>query len=362
MKTYKNTNFVRILNLWLVNSKVVFSLFVLLCLIIPWQKTLANAAQPGVWTAGGTVYTMLYPEDSASFKKVQMQRESIYIQLYKGYAVVKGTYLFRNTSKEKLNFKMGYPVNGIYGGGSAFLNDVRLDSLSKFKIKAKDQWLPLLTENNSKSEIQGYNIVAFSDNWISWQMTFEPEEIQTVEVYFIVNTNDASVRKGYSVNKRNAFIYLLESGRVWKNPIEKGDFYIQLKDGLTNENMHGLSQGFNFKYDTTNRIFHGTKTNLTPTPKDNLVTTYYKNNEAFDFSSIIAHSDQLFSDIDEMSQLPLDSYDYTPIEIDDPYKVVPGIGAKIFDYIFQFIFYVPFIIGGLVLVFLIRAVYKRVKT
>src|SRR5690606_30678231 len=97
------------------------------------QKALANASQPGVWNAGGTVFTMLYPEDSLTFKKVQMQQERIYIQLYKGYAVVKGVYLFHNTTNEKLNFKMGYPVIGIYSGGDVDMNQVTLDSLSQLK-------------------------------------------------------------------------------------------------------------------------------------------------------------------------------------------------------------------------------------
>ncbi|PHK03737.1 hypothetical protein VF10_38295, partial [Nostoc linckia z13] len=91
------------------------------------QQTLANAAQPGIWNAGGKVFTMLYPEDSLSFKKVQMQQERIYIQLYKGFAVVKGTYIFKNTSNENLQFKMGYPVNGIYSGGETDLNQITLD-------------------------------------------------------------------------------------------------------------------------------------------------------------------------------------------------------------------------------------------
>ena len=89
----------------------------------------ANATQPGIWSAGGTTFTMLYPEDSATFKKVQMQSEQIFIQLYKGFAVVKGVYFFKNHSNEKLNFKMGYPVNGIYSGGAQSLNQINIDSL-----------------------------------------------------------------------------------------------------------------------------------------------------------------------------------------------------------------------------------------
>ncbi len=148
---------------------------ILLITIVSSQKVLANASQPGVWNAGGTVFTMLYPEDSLTFKKVQMQQERIYIQLYKGYAVVKGVYLFRNTTNEKLNFKMGYPINGVYYGGNVDLNQITLDSLNQFKIKAKNEWLPLLEQQNGDYG----KISSFSDNWKVWEMAFAPEESQT---------------------------------------------------------------------------------------------------------------------------------------------------------------------------------------
>ena len=169
------------------------------------QKAFANAAQPGIWNGGGTVFTMLYPQDSLTFKKVQMQQERIYIQLYKGYAVVKGTYLFRNATDEKLNFKMGYPVNGIYYGGEIDLNEVKLDSLSRFKIRAKDEWLSLLKEAHPELNNDYKSPIPSSDNWMVWEMAFAPKESQSVEVYFIVNTNEAGVRNGYNNERKNAF-------------------------------------------------------------------------------------------------------------------------------------------------------------
>lgn len=90
----------------------------------------SNVSQPGIYNAGGTSFSMLFPEDSLSYKKVQMQNETIFIQLYKGFAVVKGTYEMVNTSVDSLKFTMGYPVNGIYQGGEVHLNQVRLDSMT----------------------------------------------------------------------------------------------------------------------------------------------------------------------------------------------------------------------------------------
>ncbi|SHJ21062.1 hypothetical protein SAMN05444337_1533 [Flavobacterium haoranii] len=324
--------------------KILCTAFLLITITLA-QKTFANAAQPGIWNAGGTVYTMLYPEDANTFKKVQMQQERIFIQLYKGFAVVKGTYVFKNTTNEHLQFKMGYPINGIYSGGENDLNQIILDSLSQFKIKANNKWLLLEQENHPEINTNTQNINAFSDNWKVWQMQFAPNEIQKVEVYFIVNTNEARIRKGYNIEKRNAFIYLLESGSVWKNNIEKGEFYIQLMDGLTPENVQGISNGFGFKFNTQYQIFVGQKTNFSPTPKDNLIINYSEFNENFSFENVIKQTNELFAKIDQMSQLSFESLTYSNIELGNPYEVESTIEGTLPGLLTLFVIFAPFIIG-----------------
>lgn len=326
--------------------KILFTAFLLITITLA-QKTFANAAQPGIWNAGGTVYTMLYPEDANTFKKVQMQQERIFIQLYKGFAVVKGTYVFKNTTNEHLQFKMGYPINGIYSGGENDLNQIILDSLSQFKIKANNKWLSLEKENRPEINTNTQNINAFSDNWKVWQMQFAPNEIQKVEVYFIVNTNEARIRKGYNIEKRNAFIYLLESGSVWKNNIEKGEFYIQLMDGLTPENVQGISNGFGFKFNTQYQIFAGQKTNFSPTPKDNLIINYSQFNENFSFEKVIKQTNELFAKIDQMSQLSFESLTYSTIKLGNPYEVESTIEGTLPGLLTLFVIFAPFIIGFL---------------
>lgn len=329
----------------------------LLIAITSSQKVLANASQPGVWNAGGTVFTMLYPEDSLTFKKVQMQQERIYIQLYKGYAVVKGVYLFRNTTNENLNFKMGYPVNGIYSGGDVDLNQVTLDSLSRFKIKTKNEWLSLLEQPNGEYG----KINSFSDNWMVWQMEFSPAEVQTVEVYFIVNTNEAKVRKGYNTQRSNAFIYLLESGSVWKQPIEKGDFIIQLKDGLTQDDVRGISNGFVFQYSTIHNIYWGTKNRFSPTPKDNLVVTYHQHNGSFNFDAVRLHAETLYSEIDMLSQMKMVANHFKPVQTKSPYDIKNTFSGVTPGLLTVFIALAPFIIGGIVGIIIIWSVVRWVK-
>lgn len=332
---------------------------ILLISIFSFQNLLANAAQPGIWNAGGTVFTMLYPEDSATFKKVQMEEEHIFIQLYKGFAVVKGWYKMTNTTAENLNFKMGYPVNGIYSGGGPYLNEVKLDALNRFKIKTDGQYLPILKQNlgEDKTEIMR----GFGGNWISWEINFKPNQTRLVEVYFIVNTNDAKLTRGYSKEKYNAFIYLLESGNVWKNPINSGSFYIQLKDDLSEKDIEGLSNGFNFKWNSSKNILFGFKNNFTPTPKDNLVITYFENQENFNYPKILNDEDQLFQEIEQFSKVvEFQKFSEKATE-KDPYEVSTSFSSWLVSTAIIGIFVLPYLIVGIILLVIFWWIFKYLK-
>jgi len=326
-------------------------------LIFSSQNLKANAAQPGIWGAGGTTFTMLYPEDSASFKKVQMQREQIFVQLYKGFAVVKGVYFFKNHSKEKLSFKMGYPVNGIFSGGSSNLNQIDVDSLSAFKIFSNGN--PLSIVKQPAAEDIG-KFQSFSENWHVWQMDFLPEEIKKVEVFFIVSTNGGGIRKGYSLEHYNAFLYLLESGSVWKNPIEKGDFYIQLKDGLTEKDVHGISDNFNFQYNPATKVYWGSKQNLTPTPKDNLIFTYFEKIENFNLQNILAKSQNLEKEINQFSKTDFQKLSFEKAQTKNPYEV-SSFFSDVISWFFALIFIIPGILLVALLVFVGYKIFKKKK-
>lgn len=336
--------------------KQTISLFFLLFFA---QKISANAAQPGVWNAGGTVFTMMYPEDAPAFKKVQMQNEKIYMQMYKGFAVVKGWYKMRNTSKESLKFKMGYPINGIYSGGNSNLNQVTLDSLTQFKIYTNRKELPLIKTKFSNENLE--NIRSFSDNWLVWYMTFLPEETKIVEVYFLVETNNAKISRGYNSDHYNAFIYLLESGSMWKQPIENGEFYIQMMHGLQEKDVHGLSDGFQFQWNGNSTMAKGFKLNFSPTTKDNLIITYGERDENFKFSSIISDTEKWYQFIDEFSK-NADAKNFSKVaENKDPYEVSTTLLGYFPMILMVVLMALPFIIGGAIVIILIIILKRKFK-
>ena len=262
-----------------------------------------------------------------------------------------------NTSKEKLSFKMGYPINGIYNGGEIDLNQVQLDSLYKFKVKSNDKELSIDKAVFEDSD----NVMVFNnENWLTWQMDFLPNQTNNVEVYFIVNTNQGQVTQGYNQKDTNTFIYLLESGSVWKQPIEKGNFIIELKDDLKLEDIDGISNHFNFKKHPTLNILFGNKNNFSPTPKDNLIITYFKTLESFNFEKVLANESQLFSTIDVLSikEIPANLLVY---EAQDPLKVEASALGYFPMIVTLAIIYGPFILIGIFLILMIRFIYKKTQ-
>ena len=317
----------------------------------------SNVSQPGVYNSGGMAFSMLFPEDSLAYKKVQMQQEKIVVQLYKGYAVVKGSYKMVNTTNQKLSFKMGYPINGIYNGGGGEQNQVLLDSIYKFKILSNNTQLAISANKEEDTEA----VMAFkSKNWLCWQIDFLPNQTNNVVVYFIVNTNNAKVTKGYNKKESNSFIYLLESGRVWQQPIQKGVFAIELKDNLEMDAIDGLSDHFDFKKHPSQNILFGQKNNFSPTVADNLVVTYSKTLENFDFNLVLKNEKQLFEAIDAFSNLKiptkLDVY-----EAKNPYHVPATLLSYLPMILMTVVIYGPILLLVLLVGFGLRFVYRKFK-
>lgn len=286
-----------------------------------------NAAQPGVWSSGGmSNFNLIYPEDSLAFQQIQMIEEDVYIQLYKGFAVTKGVYQLKNTSQDSLFLRTGYPVNGSFqDGGEKYVNTVNYDDLYNLKVSVNDKE-PLLTRDTIND-----------DKWFVWPMNFAPNEAKTVTVYFLVNTNVGIQSKGYSKNYQNAYIYLIESGSTWKQPIIKGDFYVDFNEFKSKKIKASLPKSA--LYSPSLNTIHVKLNDFSPTPDDNLIFTYGKKEVNFDFESITKESEKFYNDIDvfqeSVSQKPAD---VTSIEFQSPYDLkTTGVVAWLFT-IFFFIF------------------------
>ncbi|QTD36710.1 hypothetical protein JL193_11235 [Polaribacter batillariae] len=309
----------------------------------------ANSAQPGVWNAGGSgSFTLLYPEDSMAYKKIQMKSENIYMQLYKGFATVKGDYYFKNTAKDTLKIKVGYPINTVFENVRFHnhLNEVRVDGLYKIKGLTNEKELKIFEKPNLKNE-----------NWYVWEVVFPPKEITKFTVYFLVNTNNAKITQGYNSDKKNAFIYLIETGYLWKSPIEKGNFYAELKDNISLKNIKVASPALVF---SAKNILHFSMEDYGKKPDENFVITYGRRIENFNFKEITKSSDSYFSAIDKFSTTNFKNLNYKKTEFKNPYDV-SGTGNFLIKLVYYLSIYgIPLLILIFVF-FLVRKIIRNIK-
>lgn len=313
----------------------------------------ANSAQPGFWDAGGTgSFSLLYPEDSAAYKKVQMVRELVAIQLYPGYAVVKGTYWMHNTTTDSLSFKAGYPLYGHYIAETEHysLMDISFDSLYGMQVHVDDVEVSDFGTENHDTKIWG------AEQWHTFQVQFAPMDTVMIEVYFILNTNNTTILSGYDRDYTNGFIYLLETGATWKQPIVQGEVRLQMMGGLTVDDVVGIAPDSVMQIDQATQTIVYRFNNLEPNHNSNVVVAYGKQLEGFDFSAVVAQSDELYNAIELLVNQP-PSMALVPTAFDDPFRVHSTNWSA--NFIFIAIIFGPPILIFIAVVLLLWWLYKR---
>lgn len=311
----------------------------------------SNSAQPGVWNAGGSgSFTLLYPQDSIAYKKIQMKSETIFMQLYKGFATVKGDYYFKNTAKDSLTIKVGYPINNVFDNVEFHheLNQVRVDGLYKIKGLVNNQIVPIFKKPNLEN-----------NNWYVWEITFPPNKITKFTVYFLVNTNNAKITQGYNSDEKNAFIYLIETGSLWKSPIEKGNFYAQFKDDIRIENIK-TSVPSNQFYNEKNAVLKFEMIDYGKKPDANFVVSYAETLKGFNFKKITEKSDFYFHEIELFSKTEFEKFKFLEITPNNVYKV-GGLENTAIGFIFYTAIYGVPIFITLILIFILIIIYKNFK-
>ena len=328
------------------NHKIKY-IFLIIPILIIGQSSFANSAQPGIWQAGGTgVFTLHYPEDSYGYKKIRMQSEQIYMKLYPGFAVVKGTYVFENTEDSTINIKVGYPINNVFPemnrGGK--LNNVWFDELYGIKANWDGLDAPLLKDTFT--------------NWYVWNGVFAPNQKTTFNVYFIVNTNNAQQIQGYNKSYNNSFIYLIETGSIWKSPIDSGDFYVFLEEKIDFSSLRS-NRNSDLGWNNKKRALYMHLEDYGYEPDENLVITYNNRMDSFDFNSILEKSERYFLELDSYEKLEIKKLKFETFQSKSPYDV-KGMGNIITTSIMWFLYLLP-ILGIILALFIIYKIVKHFR-
>ncbi len=322
----------------------------------------ANIAQPGIRDAGGTAdFSLLFTADSAAYHKIQMQEERIFVQLYKGFAVVKGEYEMLNTTDQQISFKAGYPLNASFETtkNNSDLTAILFEQLYGFQVVQNGNPVDVIQEPipYEVKEVDHYSS-GENEDWYLWTATFAPESLTKIEVYFIVNTNNSNVREGYDGKDYNGFVYVLETGANWKPPIGKGTILVELMDGLTDRDIHGVSPTNIFALNEENNLLRYEFANLNPTRKDNIAITYHDQIEGFDFNEILQNKFQLQASVEQLSTRNIPSSKFEPVEFDSPFDL-PSYGSTLVGILFILGISLPIILPILLLAFVAYWLYKR---
>lgn len=314
-----------------------FAFFLLLLIT---QTAFPNAAQPGFWNAGGTgTFSLLYPEDSAAYQQIQMVKELVSVQLYRGFAVVKGSYWMYNETADTVQIRVGYPLNASYEGQNttSYLEEVRFDSLYGLRARVNQQSATIIS-----TPIPDKDYAYENNNWYVWTTDFPPGDTTYIEVYFVVNTNNTKITKGYDREYHNGFIYLLETGATWKQPIVTGEVRIQLMEDLTPQEIYGIAPGSLFGLSGDGKIIRTQFEALSPTGDDNIVLAYGARLEHFEFSEALSREGELYAGIDAFAAMDLTGRAFVPMDFGDPFEV-SGTGGYIVGFIMVLGFLLPFL-------------------
>ena len=290
-------------------------LFVTLVACFTSLITFSNAAMPGLWSTGyGGRFIPLFKEDSIHLGKIQMQRELVLVNLYPGFAAVKGEYWMYNTTDQPVTMRVGYPINGSYEAD--LVENVMFNDLHKLRALINDQ--PV----NVVKAAEGYDSVYREinkmemQNWYYFTATFAPKQLTKITIYFLTNNNDATLGRGYGRDKGNAFAYILETGKAWAGRVERGQVLIKLNDGLSLKDFRGVYP--------VNTLFGDNKhlqfafTNLEPDSSNNILLWYnISNEEDFSFDKVLNTADQHFRDLDRFPLAEFETNDFKKVNKDD---------------------------------------------
>jgi hypothetical protein len=325
-------------------------LFILLIFISSLSS--ANIAMPGIFQTGGSgSLSLLYPEDTLELGKVAMLEERVAIDVYKGYAVVKGQYEMFNSSTDTVEIHMGYPKYSFYEGRNIDGDfSMQYDSLNALKVLLDGEETGLLMVNNGE---YSYN----KENWYTWNTLFTPFDTINIEVYFIMTTDMALVREGYASKEINGVAYVLETGRYWKDSILVGDILVQLRDGIDFSDLHGVSPTKLFKINQEKKVLWYRFENLEPCEDDNLIMAFKDFDRDIDFPIPESKIKSLYTAIDETSKINTEKLEWEEKTFPNPFNLPTPVVGWVFLAIV-----IALVMGGLLIIFLFRRkIYRSIK-
>lgn len=297
----------------------------------------ANVAMPGFWNVGGgATFIPYFAKDSVHLNKIQMKSELIKILLFNSFAVVKGEYTMQNLSDSLIQLNTGYPVNVSLRHQRTF--SVSFKELNALKIKVNGREIPFrYLSSDSAIAVANPEYILDRNNWYVWQADYQAGKETKFEVYFMVNTNHASLLRGYDRDHHNGFLYILESGRAWAKSIENGRIFIQLKNELKAKDLIGVNPSRKFKINEVKGQMVYDFTNLESDSSSNVLLRYARNDKNFDYQTQLKKAANFYKELDQLEAAGISTQGWKTLEADD-FEVHNSGGSWMVGLIFFSIF------------------------
>jgi hypothetical protein len=317
-----------------------------------WAKT----ELPGIRNAGGGGhFSPIFGADSIHFGKIKIQKQLILVNLYPGFAVVKGEYSFINTTDQPINIKIGYPANGHYP--QRIVENVFYNVCFNFRAKANGITVrPYRVSDSGRQSLVNFNGTKSSSTevstWFVWQQEFPADTVTTLTVYFITQNNLARFKKGNQSRDANAFGYVFESNKALGGSIAEGQILVKMNENLSLIEVLGILPDSLLKGDLHHLQY--SFSNAEPESSNNLLIWYDGAPLDFKFDKkVLPSTDTLYQLMDAFPISEFNDPSFTMISRKN--FTLAKSGLTFTGVMYFLMFFLPWIILAGVIVFLLKS-------
>jgi hypothetical protein len=319
------------------------------CLYLICLSALAKDELPGIWNvgAGGQIYP-LDAADSTLSGKLIIQKELIMVQLYPGFAVIKGEYRFLNTTDKPVKIQVGYPVSGQYP--QQVVGNILFNDIYQFKVRSNAQ--DIIPARRSGSDISNaHQKPGHITNWYTWEQAFASDTITTLTVYFITQNNLARYIKGKESRDGNAFGFHLQTSPAWAGKTGIGQILVKLNDKLTLLEIQGILPDSQLTGDLHHLQYDFSLSSQGP--ENNLLIWYDGAPPDFKFDKkVLPSTDTLYQIMDNF---PLSEFNNPAFSAISRKNFTLAKSGLTFSGVLYFLmFFMPWIILAVIIIFLVK--------
>jgi hypothetical protein len=216
-----------------------FKLLVWVLLAAGPAKGQRSALPPGIWSIGtaGNIHPV-HAADSGRYRNIRLENALVMVNLYPGFAVVKGEYRFRNLTDSTVILPVGYTSSGHFPlqhvGQGIFNSEPVLNILCEGRpVQTRPD---TLMPDVAKDPYAPY--VAISQH--VWEQRFPADTTLSITVKLITRNHLSRLVKGERSAGGNAFGYIMDDARPWGGTIGIAQVLVKFNEGIFLTDMKGI--------------------------------------------------------------------------------------------------------------------------